>query len=139
MENNIIEQQMLQLGVLQNPVNPNTNLIFPNSNSADRLATSSVNPVNRNHQQPLNKNQPTLNKNQQLSEQGQQAKRELEILVSAGKTKDLTGKILTFQDLDYMLEQDLLKFYKIYQTNVAVRATDAFSKIAIHSYTKLAC
>jgi hypothetical protein len=47
--------------------------------------------------------------------------------------------MLTLQDLDYMLEQDLLKFYRIYQTNVAVRATDTFSKIAIHSYTKLAC
>jgi hypothetical protein len=132
MENNIIEQQMLQLGDLQNPVNrsatpidPNTNLVFPNPNPVNHLASPSISPINHNYQPPLNKNQPPLIKNQQLSEQGQQAKCELEILAATGKSKYLTGKILTFQDLDYMSEQDILKFYRMYQTNVAVRATDA--------------
>jgi hypothetical protein len=59
------------------PVNPNTNLVFPNSNPVNHLATLSVSPINHNYQQPLNKNQPTLNKNKQLSEQGERAKREL--------------------------------------------------------------
>jgi hypothetical protein len=54
-----------------------------------------------------------------LSEQGQQAKRELDILAATGKQKDLAGKQITFNDLDYMSEKDLLKFYRIYQNNVA--------------------
>jgi hypothetical protein len=36
-----------------------------------------------------------------------------------------------------MLEQELLKFYKIYQTSVAARANDALSKIAIKTYARL--
>jgi hypothetical protein len=36
-----------------------------------------------------------------------------------------------------MLEQELLKFYKIYQTSVAARANDTLSKIAIKTYARL--
>jgi hypothetical protein len=49
----------------------------------------------------------------------------------------LAGKTLTFNDLDKMLEQELLKFYKIYQSSVAARANDVLSKIAIKTYARL--
>jgi hypothetical protein len=114
-ENKNIEQQMRQLGVLQSPVYPSQNLVNPSYQSVQQVAT----------------------KIQQLTKQGLQAKRELDILVATGKSKDLTGKILTFQDVDNMLEQDILKFYRIYQNNIAVRVNEAFSKIAIQSFTKL--
>jgi hypothetical protein len=109
------EQQMRQLGVLPTLVN-----------TYDPPVKISQNPVTT-----------TPTRIQQLTEQGTQAKRELEILVATGKSKDLAGKTLTFNDLDKMLEQELLKFYKIYQSSVAARENDALSKIAIKTYARL--
>jgi hypothetical protein len=108
MENNTIEQQMIQLGVLQNPVYPNTNLIYPNSNLINPKSnpikpTGNSNPVNPSSR-PVNNFQQNTTKIAQLGEQGQQAKRELAILVATGKSEDLAGRIQTFQYLDNMLE-----------------------------------
>ncbi|MCG8431050.1 MAG: hypothetical protein MJA29_07745, partial [Candidatus Omnitrophica bacterium] len=84
------------------------------------------------------KNQLNSNNNNYLTEQGQQAKGDLEILVATGKSKEFTGKQLTFQDLDYMSEKDLLKYYRIYQSTLAVRVNDTFSKYAVKTYCTLA-
>ena len=111
-----------------------------------------VNTVATKNQQGLTKNQQGFNNNQQavvpnqilvnssqiLSEQAKQAKVDLEILVATGKTKDFLGKQLTFQDLDNMSEKDLLKYHRIYQSTLAVRFNDTFSKIAIKTYSKIA-
>ena len=84
------------------------------------------------------KNQLNSNNTNYLTEQGQQAKGDLEILVSTGKSKEFTGKQLTFQDLDYMSEKDLLKYHRIYQSTLAVRVNDTFSKYAVKTYCTLA-
>ena len=84
------------------------------------------------------KNQLNSNNTNYLSEQGQQAKGDLEILVATGKSKEFTGKQLTFQDLDYMSEKDLLKYHRIYQQSLAVRVNDTFSKYAVKTYCTLA-
>ena len=122
----IITQQMEHIGLVepsQNPVNSSQNL---------------VGLVGTKNQLNPTKNQLNSTKIQQLSEQGQQAKRELEILVATGKSKDLTGKTLTFNDLDCMSEKDLLRFYGVYQSTVSSRVNDSFSKIFVKSYCSLA-
>lgn len=86
--------------------------------SSQNLVTSSQNPV-------------------ALSEQASQAKEELEVLVATGKTQDFLKKQLTLQELNCLSEKDLLKFYKIYQTNLALRVNESFSKMAVQGYTKL--
>ena len=73
-----------------------------------------------------------------LSELAQQAKADLEILIATGKTKDLIGKQLTFNELDNLSEKDLLKYHRIYQSTLASTINDVFSKNAIKLYSKFA-
>ena len=137
--NQIVENAMKEICVLpanfssQNLINPSQPLNLTKNKqyqSSQNLVNPSQNLVNPSQQ--LNSTTK-----QQLSEQGKQAKSDLEILVATGKTKDLIGKTLTFNDLDYMSEKDLLKYHRTYQSAIAVRVNDSFSKIAIKSYTKL--
>ena len=98
----------------QFPVRPSQNLVNPSGQQGQQVPTKIP-----------------------LSEQGIQAKGDLEILVATGKTKDFLGKQLTFQDLDNLNEKELLKYHRIYQTALAVRVNDTFSKIAIKTYCGL--
>ena len=125
LEGNIVDQ-MQQIGLVdssQNRVNALQDLVEP-------VATKNQQGPTKNQQGPTN--------SQFLSELGQQAKAELEILVATGKSKDLTGKILTYNDLDCMSEKELLRYYRIYQSTIASRVNDSFSKIAVKSYCTLA-
>ena len=117
-----IENALQELDLVL-PVKPSENLVKPNQPSAQLKPT---------------KNQLNSNNTNYLTEQGQQAKGDLEILVATGKSKEFTGKQLTFQDLDYMSEKDLLKYYKIYQSTLSVRVNDTFSKYAVKTYCTLA-
>jgi len=72
-----------------------------------------------------------------LFEQALQAKGDLEVLVATGKSKDFLGKQLTFNDVDYMSEKDILKYHRIYQSALAVRVNDTFSKVAVKTYCTL--
>jgi hypothetical protein len=68
-----------------------------------------------------------------LSEQGQQAKRELEILAAwpTGKTKDLAGKQITFNDLDYIicLKKTYRIFRRTYIYEICLAEVEKFVKI----------
>ena len=143
----IVENAMKNVGFL--PLSPN--LVNSSQFPVNTVATKNQQDLTKN-QQGLTKNQQGLTKNQQavvpnqilvnssqiLSEQAKQAKVDLEVLVATGKTKDFLGKQLTFQDLDNMSEKDLLKYHRIYQSTLAVRFNDTFSKIAIKTYSKIA-
>ena len=72
-----------------------------------------------------------------LFEQALQAKGDLEVLVATGKSKEFLGKQLTFNDVDYMSEKDILKYHRIYQSALAVRVNDTFSKVAVKTYCTL--
>ena len=111
-----IEQRMLQLGVLTQQQQNQQNQI--------------------KNQQAVTANQTSPFLVTPLSEKAVTAKRELEILVATGKTKDLIGKQLTFQELDCMSEKDLMKYYSVYQQNIAARVNDAVSKLLISGYSK---
>ena len=135
---------MLQLGVL----NPDQQ--FPVNSYPDKVLHGQQQGPKKQQQIPTNFQQGLTNSQtsqfivkplpeavKPLSEQALQAKRELEILVATGKTKDLIGKQLTFQDLDNLDEKSLLKYYSIYQQNMAARCNDTFSKLLIGGYSKL--
>ena len=72
-----------------------------------------------------------------LSDLGKQAKGDLEVLVATGKTKEFLGRLFTFNDIDNMPEKDLLKYHRIYQSALAVRVNDTFSKTALKTYSTL--
>ena len=124
-----IENALQELGLVV-PVKQSENL--------SRASENPVKPSTASGQLKPTKNQLNSNNTNYLTEQGQQAKGDLEILVATGKSKEFTGKQLTFQDLDYMSEKDLLKYYRIYQSTLSVRVNDTFSKIAVKTYCTLA-
>jgi hypothetical protein len=121
----ILKKTMKELGVI--PIESNTKSVDSNESGVE-IETNKT-------QQKNNKNTQKITANQILSEQAITAKTELEILVATGKTQDFVGKRLTFNDLDYMSEKDLLKYYRLYQSALAVRVNDTFSKIIIKSYS----
>jgi hypothetical protein len=152
MENQIIEAQLQQLGLTnsysnQNMVIPNVqqgvtrntqgtnkNTLTSNKNTLTSISSySNQIPVNPN-QIPVNPNQnPMLNP---LSEQTRHG--DLEVLIATGKTKDFIGKQMSFIDLDNHFEKDILKYHRIYQSNMAIKMNDSFGKVAIGSYCHLA-
>ena len=152
-----IEQKMVELGVLKNnqfPVNratPFHDCVTPYQDCTTPCQNFVPQQYQlKNQQEPIKNQQSQRSCNafsgsnqsnsfsvQPLSEKVVTAKQELEILVATGKTKDLIGKQLTFQELDYMSEKELMKFYAIYQQNMAARVNDAVSKLFISGYSKL--
>lgn len=115
------------------PVGPSQNLVGP---SGQLKATGSQSRETRNRlREPLSE-RPL--RSSSLSEQALKAKGDLEVLVATGKTQDFLGKQLSFYDLDYMSEKDILKYHRIYQSALAVRVNDTFGKIAIKTYSRLA-
>ena len=145
-EEDEIQSVMNDLGILTDSNDSTSGLTDQlSSQNSQNLVNPSVNP-SVNYSVPSDQLTPTrLNydttKNQQnnyLSELGRQAKGDLEVLVATGKTKDFLGKILTFQDLDYMPEKELQKNHRIYQQALAVRVNDTFGKIAVRAYSKVA-
>lgn len=134
----------------RNLVNSSRNLVNSSSNLVNTTTSSYNKNLTKNQQPqlPVNSSQNLVNSSQYssqnldassqvTSEQAKQAKADLEVLVATGKTKDFLGRHFTFQDLDYMSEKDLLKYHRIYQSTLAVRVNDTFSKIAVKSYAKL--
>ena len=119
------------------PVGSSQNLVGPSYPSYQQNQT-------RNTQNPTSNTQNTTRNTQNiqqpncLSELAQQAKADLEILIATGKTKDLIGKQLTFNELDNLSEKDLLKYHRIYQSTLASTINDVFSKNAIKLYSKFA-
>jgi len=107
-------------------------------NSQVQSSANLVNSSNSSCQLQSTKKQLQSTNIHYLSELGQQAKGDLEVLVATGKTKDFLGKFLTFNDLDYMSEKDLLKYHRIYQSALSARVNDTFGKIAVKTYVKVA-
>ena len=140
-----VENTMRSLGISSDP------LLKSSSSLVNTVPTSYNKNLTKNKQPqlPVTSSQMSVTSSQfpvassdqllvTLGEQAKQAKGDLEVLVATGKTKDFLGKQLTFQDLDYMSEKDLLKYHRIYQSNLALKVNDTFSKIALKSYAKLA-
>jgi hypothetical protein len=149
-----IENVMREIGLLDNSAlldSPSVNkptasvnnpqLTFQQSNKlvspSVKLVSPSVKLVNPSGNCPVasgNNNQPNI----QLSQLAQQANDELEILVATGKTTDFIGRQLTSQDLNYLSEKEILRYYRVYQDVLAVRVNDTFSKTAVKCYSRLA-
>ena len=141
-----VEKTMCNLGIIpqtQLPVATNCQqaqlpIVARNQQSLTNFQQGSTN--FQLGQQPVSSSQILVTSSQNpvaLSGQACQAKQDLEVLVATGKTKDFLNKQLTQQELDCMSERDLLKYYKIYQTNLALRVNETFSKMAVRGYTKL--
>ena len=64
-------------------------------------------------------------------------KEQLNILVSSGRCKELTGKELTHEQVNKLSEEDVKKLYKRYETALASKTTDAVADSAIKLATKL--
>ena len=132
------------VGASQNLVGPSQNLVGASQglvgSSGQQASTVSPTSLTRSQQNPTGNQQAHCSSQQPncLSELGKQAKQDLEILVATGKTKDFLGKIITYNDLEVMSEKEILKFFRIYQSALAVRVNDTFGKIALKSYAKLA-
>ena len=107
-----------------------------NSDPLTASSRSLVRPSNTSRQQGPTRNQQ-VQQPVALSEQACKAKEDLEVLVATGKTEDFLRKKLTSNELDNMSERELLKYHKIYKTNLSSKVNDALSKIAISGYTKL--
>jgi hypothetical protein len=150
-ENQIVEAQMQQLGLTnsygnQNTVNPNLQKgVTRNTQGSNKNnLTSNKNTLNSansySNQNPVIPNQiPNQIPFIPLSEQGKQAKGDLEVLIATGKSKkqDFIKK-LSFNDLDNLPEKDIIKYHRIYQSNMAIKMNDSFGKVAVRSYCHLA-
>ncbi len=64
-------------------------------------------------------------------------KHQLEILIATGKCKEFTGKTLTFQELDNMKPDQIIKNFKIYEAARTARINDAISETVVKGYSKL--
>jgi hypothetical protein len=133
-----------------NLVDANSNLVTSNvQQSVTKNTLSSnrnVHGVTKNKQSSINSYSdqipnsisvtPGQNPIYPLSEQARQAKGDLEVLIAtgSGKTKDFIGKQMSFIDLDNLSEKDILKYHRIYQSNMAIKMNDSFGKVAIKYY-----
>ena len=140
-ESKVIDAQMQELG-LTAPTGSYTSQIPVRPSRSSSQLNSTRSQLNSTRNTPNStgsySSQMPVDSSQVLSEQGKQAKGDLEVLVATGKTKDFLGKPLTFNDLDYMTERDLLKYLRIYQSALAVRVNDTFCKTAIKCYSTFA-
>ncbi len=64
-------------------------------------------------------------------------KHQLEILIASGKCKDFLNKNITFQDLDTMKPEQIIKSFKIYEAARTARINDAISETVVKGYSKL--
>jgi len=129
-----IQQNSTSQFTSQNPVNSSQNLVNSSGSSCQLGSTKSQQNLNNPTACSL---QPTACY-QQLSESGVKAKQDLEVLVATGKTEDFLNKKITFNDLDNMNENQIMKQYRIYQTRLAARLNDSLGKVVLKSYVKLA-
>ena len=66
-----------------------------------------------------------------------ECKRQLEILVASGRSKEFINKNFTLNDIDAMSNKDLLKYYQIYMSALSARMNDTISSNFVYLYSKL--
>jgi len=64
-------------------------------------------------------------------------KHQLEILIASGKCKDFIGKNITYQELDIMKPEQIIKSFKIYEAARSARINDSISDTFVKCYSKL--
>lgn len=64
-------------------------------------------------------------------------KHQIELLIASGKCKEFTGKSITFQELDAMPQDKIVKLYKVYEESRLARINDSISDGIIKCYSKL--
>ena len=64
-------------------------------------------------------------------------KHQLEILIASGKCKEFIGKNLTYNELDVMKPESVIKKYKVYDAARCARINDSLSETIVKGYSKL--
>jgi len=64
-------------------------------------------------------------------------KHQLELLIASGKCKEFTGKLITFQELDNMRHEQVIKHFKVYEESRLARINDSISDSIVKCYSKV--
>jgi len=84
-----------------------------------------------------NKNDKSIENNNINFEYFLYCKHQLEILIASGKCKEFIGKNLTYNEIDIMKPEDIIKNHKIYEAARCARINDALSETIVKGYSKL--